>query len=548
MRYYLDFLNHPVYSKCAAQHLELFERDYGEEERLDAYLISLNVNVLFSISFYSQRLNHLILKYNESQYERVKLLNFLEREQFSQLNLISSRLPHSSYIERLKSFIVTLQDKLKIISPFKSIIDVALECIIFEIDASNGDLLRASSSEFFKNSHKRNFGYVFFDRNINFYVCDNLDKLYQDAAGWKKMARHNVIIINSETDNSMISRLFIDFLPLRIVTKSDGRWRRLVDGREGFRRNFHDILERCELILHSKKDIEQEFKNVIFELHTWLSHTKDRIERYFENSYELRKKERDFRAMNIAMKNLANKLSNTMSFNFYRDAEYIQRRVNDTADALSYYFDQSGIIFDLPEIIYDGIKRIREDANLYRIDNKTLFQENNLSASLSNWLNGRFMGHDFSATTEESIGNGRTDISIFNNTSRVAIIESKLIRSNFEKSSVRKNIKTGFHQVFAKYASFLDNQFLFPPRLYLILFAFDANYKKIREEIFMAIQELQDEPGLTLIEGPKVSSTWYRYIISSSAGYSTGDDVFIDIILTDLRVNDNLDRKNGRYK
>lgn len=33
------------------------------------------------------------------------------------------------------------------------------------------------------------------------------------------------------------------------------------------------------------------------------------------------------------------------------------------------------------------------------------------------------------------------------------------------------------------------------------------------------------------------------YIASSATGYSAGDEVFIDIILADLRVNDNLDRK-----
>jgi len=33
------------------------------------------------------------------------------------------------------------------------------------------------------------------------------------------------------------------------------------------------------------------------------------------------------------------------------------------------------------------------------------------------------------------------------------------------------------------------------------------------------------------------------YIASLATGYSAGDEVFIDIILTDLRVNDNLDRK-----
>lgn len=81
-----------------------------------------------------------------------------------------------------------------------------------------------------------------------------------------------------------------------------------------------------------------------------------------------------------------------------------------------------------------------------------------------------------------------------------------------------------------------------------MLFAYDADYKKIRDQIFNVINDLKNEPGLTLTDGPKISSTCYRFIASSSVGDSPFNEVFIDIILADLRVNNNLDREHGRYR
>ncbi|AVU30111.1 hypothetical protein I5Q12_02185 [Serratia marcescens] len=544
MGYYFDFLNAP---EVVDEKLEFFIRDRGEEERLDNMLITQGVNVRFSFAFYCQYLNHVISIYNDVKYERIKLLTFLKNDDIRFLNYIFHKSPHPEYIIRLLDFTKELRLKLNIKSPYISAVDFGIDNIISEIDVSNGDLLNASYNSVFRDVRKCSFGYAFLDRNINFYVCNNLGNFYEEVNSASVAIRQCVIIINADVDNNVLSELFIQYLPVRIVSKKDGKWKKWLDSRSGFRLGFQHIMVRCESILNSKKYIEPEFKQIIIDLNSWLYHTRNKVERYFEDYHTLHVKKRDFTALNSTMRIFSHKLANTISFVFHRDTEIIERKLNDVGDALSFYFDQLNILYELPSTIFSGIKCIREDANLYRVDAKTPFKENNLSAALNNWLNGRFVGHDLEAKSEENIGNGRTDISIFFKSSRVAIIESKLIRVHSDKNNIKQSIQNGFHQVFTKYSSFLNQEFLFPPRLYLVLFAIDADYKKIRDQIFSVINDLQNEPGLTLIEGRKVSSTWYQYIASSLAGDSPCDKVFIDIILADLRVNDNLDRKHGRY-
>ncbi|RCX00345.1 MULTISPECIES: hypothetical protein [Kosakonia] len=546
MGYYFDFLNAP---ELVDEKLEFFIRDRAEEERLDDMLITQGFNVRFSFAFYCRYLNHVISIYNDVKYERIKLLTFLKNSDIGYINYILDKSPHREYIIRLLDFTEELQLKLNIKSPYRDKVDFGIDKIISEIDLSNGDLLNASYNSVFRHIHKCSFGYAFLDRNTNFYVCNNLGNFYEEINSASVAIRRSVIIINGDidVDNNLLSELFIRYLTVRIVYKKNGKWKKWVDSRNGFRLGFEQIMDLCEKILNSKKYIEPELKQIIIDLHSWLYHTRNKVERYFENYHTLHVKKRDFTALNSTMRIFSHKIANTITFNFHREAEIIERKLNDVGDALSFYFDELNILYELPSMISSCIKRIREDANLYRVDTKTPFKENNLSAALNNWLNGRFVGHNMEAKSEENIGNGRTDISIFFNSSRVAIIESKLIRFQSDKNNIKQSIQSGFYQVFTKYSSFLNQEFLFPPRLYLVLFAIDADYKKIRDQIFSVINDLQNEPGLTLIEGPKVSSTCYRYIASSLAGDSLCDRVFIDIILADLRVNDNLDRKHGRY-
>ncbi|GAA6555866.1 MULTISPECIES: hypothetical protein [Klebsiella pneumoniae complex] len=545
MRYRFDFFNEP---EQLTESLELFNRDLSEEKRLDDILISQDVDFCFSLSFYCQRLNYLISIYNGQKYERVRLLIFLEKNDLRHLGYRFENLLHPDYIFRLMEFTKALSERLKITPSYVNTVDFVIDSIIAEINASKGDLINASYSAIFRNACKCSFGYAFLDRNINFYVCDSLGKLYEQTTEARVAIRQCVIIINDDVDETVLSELFIRYLPIRIATVKDGRWKKRVDSRSGFRLGFNKIIDRCEKILNSKKQIEPEFEQFIIVLNAWLHHTRNKIESYFYNYYELHIKKRDFTALNITMKNFSHRVSNANSFNFHRDSDFIEKELNDVADALSYYFDQSKMIYELPSIISSGIRCIREDANLYRIDAKTRFQENNLSAALNNWLNGRFVGHDLEARSEESIGNGRTDISIFYKSSRVAIIESKLIYSQSDRNNIKQSIQKGFYQVFDKYSPFLNQELLFPPRLYLVLFAYDADYKKIRDQIFNVINDLKNEPGLTLTDGPKISSTCYRFIASSSVGDSPFNEVFIDIILADLRVNNNLDREHGRYR
>jgi len=545
MRYHFDFFNE---SERSAEKLDVFNRDLSEEERLDNILITQDINVCFSFSFYCKRLNYLISIYNEGKYEGVRLITFLKKNELEHLGYKFNNFPRPDYIIRLIEFIKILSGKLEITPSYINIVDYVIDSIIEEINASNGNLLNASYSTRFRKAKKLNFGYAFFDRNMSFYVCDNLGKFCEAATGASVATRQCVIIINYDVDETVLSEIFIRYLPIRIVTVKDGKWKKRLDSRSGFRLGFNKIIVRCEKILKSKEQIDSELQQFILVLKEWLQYTTSKIESYFNNYYELRIKKRAFTALIIAMKNYSHRVSNATSFYFYRDLDAIEQELNDVADALSYFFDQSNIIYELPSIITSGIQCIREDANLYRIDAKTRFQENNLSAALNNWLNGRFVGHDLEARSEESVGNGRTDISIFYKSSRVAIIESKLIHSKSDRNNIKQSLQKGFYQIFTKYSPFLNQELLFPPRLYLVLFAYDAEYKKIRDQIYSVINDLKNEPGLTLTDGPKISSTYYRLIASSSVGDSPFDEIFIDIILADLRINDNLDRMHGRYK
>lgn len=383
MAYYFDFCNA---SEAPDEKLELFIRDYSEEEKLDNALITQDANVCFSFAFYCQRLNHLISIYNDTKYERVKLLIFLRNNDIRHLNHIFYKSQYSEYVMRLMDFIEILRKKLNIKSPYINVVDVVIDNITAEIDASNGDLSDASHSSMFCNAHKRSFGYAFLDRRINFYVCDNLGKLYEEIKEASTAIRRCVIIINDDVNSDVLSNLFIRYLPVKIVTVKDGKWKKWMDSRCGFRSSFQQIIYKCERILKSKKNIEPEFKKLITELNSWLYHTQNKVEGYFHNYYTLSVKKRDFIAINSAMKILSHKVANTTSYYFYRDSELIEKELNDLGDALCFYFDQSNMIYELPSTILTGIRCIREDANLYRIDAKTLFQENNLSAALKNWL------------------------------------------------------------------------------------------------------------------------------------------------------------------
>ncbi|MBB1527374.1 hypothetical protein BV924_20815 [Pectobacterium odoriferum] len=545
MKSYFDFNNFPL---NVEGRIPLFERDESEEKRLDEILMKKNNNVFFSLSFYCRRLNYFISQYNDVNYEKINLIRFLEREHFSGFYSISKELLNFKYVEVLGDFIRDLRDNLNIREPLTASIDTVIDNIVNEIELCNGDLVLATAGEIFKNSRKCSFGYVLIDRRVNFYVCDNLSELFARIPDSKVPGRHSVIIFNFEVDRNALSDVFLHFLPIRLVTIKNGKMKSFLDMRTGFRENFYRIMSQCGKIINSKKHIDSDFKDAIIELNKHLDYSLLMVEELFDQIMYGDKKQRDVKYIKHKLISLSQKMINIPSFEFDCSKKTIHNQIGDTVDSISRYFERSEIFLNLPEIIFRGVSKIRENANLYRVDSKVLFKENNISAALCNWLDGRFDGGDFKAITEESIGNGRTDISIFYQSSRVAIIESKLIPSHSDKNSIKKNILNGFHQVFIKYASFLPQQLLFPPRLYLIIFSFDAEYKNIREQIFGGIQELQEQRGISLIEGAHISTSWYKYIASSVGNDFPDDEIFLDIIIADLRVSDNKDRIHGRYK
>ena len=164
-------------------------------------------------------------------------------------------------------------------------------------------------------------------------------------------------------------------------------------------------------------------------------------------------------------------------------------------------------------------------------------------------MDGRFEGHKLQLQLEEQISNGRTDISIFYAKARIAIIESKLIQSHAPESVIINAINKGIYQLYEKYSSSLSQHILFPPRLYLILFCFDPDYKIIREILHNTLAAINQGGGILMTESAHMHTNWFRYsIVERSNNNHPAKEVHLDIMLTALRTKDNKDKQHGKYR
>lgn len=537
--------------------LKIFERDVAKEQYLDRMSLEQNDKYVFSIYYFCEKLNVLIEEFNKSQHLRNRLVRFLSMNYISSIQNYSRKLAHNDYLSKLENHLVYLHDTLEISRPsyVTSPLDEKLEEIIKHLVEYKCDVPKALPARDFWNVKKLDFGYVLIDRHVNFYICDSISALHDCFLHINIYSKKSVLIICQDIAQEMVSDIFLQYLPLRIVTLTNENVKCYFDQRTAFRKIFHQLTAYCHTLLNDN-NIHDAFRILITKLNEHLTYTLSRIEDHFSYNNKIEIKDRDFMLIVSRIKSFIYDMRHTQTGIHNSRVYQITCKLNALADGLSNFFEQSKMIIDLSNFIYTGAQRITCNADLYRLsgvrvanDKTSLFGENNLTAVLSTWLDGRFEGHKFQLQLEEQISNGRTDISIFYDKARIAIIESKLIQSHAPESVITNTINKGVYQLYEKYSSALSQHILFPPRLYLILFCFDPDYKIIRELLHNTLVAINQGSGILVTESAHMHTNWFRYsIVERNNNSFPAKEVHLDIMLTALRTKDNKDKQHGKYR
>lgn len=153
---------------------------------------------------------------------------------------------------------------------------------------------------------------------------------------------------------------------------------------------------------------------------------------------------------------------------------------------------ENNIYFSLAEIKRNNTLYILSKNNKKNIDNA--YGEENLTSILSSNLRCLYKYHkNISIHCEALVGNGRSDVKITQGNETIAIIESKLIKSG---SSVEQETRNAIDQIFARYSendSVIGNQ---ETELYLVLFAYDKNFRAMAKSIKSAVYTYSERNNL----------------------------------------------------
>lgn len=553
MRRYFDFCVKPL---DKIDNLKIFERDIQKEKYLDTQSISRNSISFFSLHFFCEKLVHLVGEFNTFHSRRVDLVRFLSDSYYQSLHSIESiekRIPNDGYISALLDYVDYLYEKLELLPYYLPTLslDEKIKEITDRIVKNNSNINQAFPAEEYWDVRKVSFGFAMLDRRVNFYICDSWTKMSNYLNEENINLRMTVIIFLQETSDELFSKIFLQYIPLRLVLLDNGKVKNYLDMRTGFTSSVLQLKKKCKN-LQSKGYLHDHLRSNLIKIDEYLDFISFRIESFFNDIWRTELKERDFLLVTAKLKFFSYELQT------YTMDDHIRKIASDLmllSDSFHCIFEQRNTVHSVPNIIYAGLSNITRNADLYRLsgnasknDNVLFFGENNLSAVLAMWLDAKFHGKKLSTHREEMIGNGRTDISIFYDKAHVAIIECKLFQSHSPESVVKNAIKKGIYQVFEKYSFALVYNILFPPRMYLVLFSFDPDYKRSRDHLYDVLKDINIEKAIVIKESEHVNNQWLRFCILQNHDKYPAKEIYLDIMLVSLRTRDDKNKTHGKYK
>ncbi|NHV11453.1 hypothetical protein G9X43_19835 [Cronobacter turicensis] len=519
--------------------LPVFERIPATEKYLDDKQVMQERSSCQSVYVFCSKLEKYVEDFNNNKHFRGRLISFLESGEIFFIEILHRDWPRNEYVNRLVSYIHQLKETLdvKTSKPFPrhklEILYSTLSASLKEVDY---DLSRLRLANPRWVSDFKNYGMLLSDRTHSIFLINNLDSFFRH-----RFEVGSVFFIVVPVTNEQLALIYTRYYPICIMYRNNNGTSVLLEPFHSLTVFTHRIMRHTsewhkntisddtkklmDVIYKDMQGLLIEFEKYCrnFRIHSELN--KFYIDYIFKKLYGL-----SFKVNNLPFENHANK--NALASKIDGLANYFVK-MNDN-------FNGIGL---LPQTIHNGIRNISENSNLYSVTKENLFNENNLTAALLTWLKARLSYINFYFLQEEPVANGRTDISVYQDNQRISVIESKLVQEHASASDIRNKINSGVYQLYSKYSDSIALYFNTPPEMYFVLFCYNPDYRKIREHIAAALDDLSAEHSrltLTHLES-------FRYRIHESGGKYPDKVVHITLIIAPLRTKDNNEEKHGKY-
>ncbi|MBN3069181.1 hypothetical protein H5A34_13255 [Pectobacterium brasiliense] len=541
MNSYFDF-NAPTLARLDP--LPFFTRNEATERHLDDRQLTLERSHCLSVHLFCRKLEKRVEEFNSNHFFRSQVVNFLESGEDQFIYELQKQWPTDEYLKRLTKHLHHIKELLVIvhIHPGYTRLNHLINNLKLSLKEVDYDLSRLSISQPFWVIATASYGKILINQQHTIILVDKIELLAQET-----FAPGSILFITVPISNDNIESLFVRHHPLIIAYRSKSDMIQIDEPINSLHKSAFAI--RCAAANIMKKrlmstEAEQLMPVIIEEM--------DALELLFE---EYAKSLRYHRGQNHKIRYIYEKIKRLqlkvmhLHFEHRWDVRKLGVDLERLADHFNNLDQKYAAIIHLPQTIMQGIHNITTNSNLYRVNNNLLFNENNLTAALLTWLKSSLPHPSFSVLQEDPIANGRSDISIHTGRQRISVIESKLVQAHAKSSDIQSKIKEGVFQLYTKYSDAVAQSLTIPPEMFFVLFCFNPNFRGIRDNIAVALEELTGEYSrLTLTRLTDPSNTCFRFRLRESGGQFADKIVDINLVIAALRTQDNLDDKHGKFR
>ncbi|WP_147085372.1 hypothetical protein [Pantoea sp. 3_1284] len=526
--------------------LPLFERNEGTERYLDDRQLLLERSHSKSVNLYCRRLEIEVIYFNENKFYRSKLINFIESHQDDFIFDMHRDWPNDDYLQKLTLYIKGLREILgiNVNFPHYSRDNLLIDKIASSLKLVDFDVnkIKLSLPTWIVGSN--NFGKVLTNRSTIIYLINNLNALTKNS-----LIPGSYVFITIPISNEQLDDFLLKYFPSVIICRSKSGMLKHKNFMNFLFKEIYAIRSLTNDFLKKKylsDDAQCKLPSVIVEigdLEVMLHEYEDDLNLKIKG--ELKYKTR---FIYEKIKRLQLKVGN-LHFDDRNSVRVLSSKLQRLASQFAFIDELESRVSQLPYVIYNGIKNITTNSNLYRVTNEICFNENNLSAALLTWMKASLPTSFYHFQQEDPTSNGRTDISIYHNGEIVSFIESKLIQSHSSKTDVQKKVKQGIYQIYMKYSDSVTQTLTMPPDTYFVLFCFNPHYREVRDNISKALIEISGEHSrlkIKRLEDP--NNMWIRFRLEECGGSFPDKVVNVNLIIAALRTKDNKDEQHGKYK
>lgn len=516
--------------------LKCFIRNDKIEEKIDnelCYSKGLIGLETYSIKIFIDRLNQHISSYNSDSFGKTDLHYFLQHLRNINDNEIN-RLPFhlQDYIRNLKDYISNLKITLNIPNisnlryPIHSFSKKLIKILIQENFNLDAIIARSKTT-----IHKKPYGIFIRTRNINYIYLERNINLKDDLNG-----QPTCIIFNKDIGKDLI---ITDLVSLEGIIEII---------------SFKNI---DEITFYNKSKIAQTHIKTYYDINRYLKELQ-------KDSYIIKLLDRIYDIQSLLL-DLESELSLQTYFNEHKIKSTIKllqhknrhlimdlkelllndgfsHKLESVSRNLEQLYTEHLSYSQLDNHIDHSLSTIKKNKFLYRTREKGgIFGEENLSSILKSLLELRLTPKRVHVTQEEINGTGFSDIEIKNGINTISIIESKLIK-DYSKNNIDRVFAKGLDQIYNRYSRTIYISVEMPPRLYLILFCVDPDWKDIRNKINNTLDTycLRNSINVSFLEKRKEDVLSIRMIQEHNNFRSFSLD--IDIIICSLENHVDIDR------